>query len=653
MPSCRRRAEPSSERHGVDVIVETARARPGEITLVTLGPLTNLAVALEREPALPRLLAPARDDGRRLRRAREHDADDRMEHPLRPGGGADRVPRVGGGVAADPTIPRPLALGLDVTERARIGPEHVVAARATGRQHAGRVARPGSRTTRSRRDMSVASNPVIRFIADALRWYYEFHERYDGFYGAFIHDPLAVAAALDPTLVTTEPLYVDVETRGELTTGMTVADRRRLTGKPPNLDVAAERRRRHVPRAPGRTDRRPRVSAQRGRIAGSTRRTLASVRLASGAASGPSVRRLASCLHGAHIGAVVPTSFGCTMHQLSSFGARQMARGSGGRVTSNDARMGARVLGRFLYSGGSKLYVRGVTYGTFRPDAEGHEYPDAPVVEGDFERWRRTASTLFERTPSPPRWLLDAAPRHGLRVMVGLPWEQHVGLPRSRAESRRSSGASRRSRRHAPATRRCSATSIGNEIPADARALATAPARIERFLRRLYGAAKARGPEACHLRRTYPSTEYLRLAVPRLRLLQRLPRDARRSFDAYLRRLQNLAGDRPLLIARARARQPPPRRGRRRPSARLAGAHAFAGGCAGTFVFAWTDEWHRGGHDIEDWDFGLTDRDRQPKPALDAVAQRVRERPVRAGRTGRASRSSSAPTTEPTRSTSA
>jgi len=87
--------------------------------------------------------------------------------------------------------------------------------------------------------MSVASNPMIRFVADALRWYFEFHERYDGFYGAFIHDPLAVAAALDPDLITTEPLFVDVETRGELTTGMTVADRRHLTGKPANVDVGA------------------------------------------------------------------------------------------------------------------------------------------------------------------------------------------------------------------------------------------------------------------------------------------------------------------------------------------------------------------------------------------------------------------------------
>ena len=85
---------------------------------------------------------------------------------------------------------------------------------------------------------SVASNPIVRYVADALRFYMEFHAVYDGFYGAFIHDSLAVAAALDRGLVTSEPLPVDVETRGELTTGMTVADRRHLTGKPPNLDVA-------------------------------------------------------------------------------------------------------------------------------------------------------------------------------------------------------------------------------------------------------------------------------------------------------------------------------------------------------------------------------------------------------------------------------
>src|SRR5262245_65756438 len=92
----------------------------------------------------------------------------------------------------------------------------------------------------SETDGSVASNPVVRYLADALRFYMEFHSRYDGFYGAFVHDPLAVAATLDPALVRTEPLAVDVELGGTLTTGETVTDWRRTWGRSPNVDVAVE-----------------------------------------------------------------------------------------------------------------------------------------------------------------------------------------------------------------------------------------------------------------------------------------------------------------------------------------------------------------------------------------------------------------------------
>jgi purine nucleosidase len=86
----------------------------------------------------------------------------------------------------------------------------------------------------------VAANPVIRFINDALRFYMEFHSRDDGFYGAFVHDPFAVAAALDPSLVRTQALSVDVELAGTLTAGETVTDWRRTWGRPPTLDVAVE-----------------------------------------------------------------------------------------------------------------------------------------------------------------------------------------------------------------------------------------------------------------------------------------------------------------------------------------------------------------------------------------------------------------------------
>ena len=72
----------------------------------------------------------------------------------------------------------------------------------------------------------------------------------------------------------------------------------------------------------------------------------------------------------------------------------------------------------------------------------------------------------------------------------------------------------------------------------------------------------------------------------------------------------------------------------------------FEPGCAGAFVFSWTDEWHRGGHEIEDWDFGLTDRDARPKPALAALSRAFDEAPFPAIVAGPAYRSWSAPTTE-------
>jgi purine nucleosidase len=230
-------SRPLSERHAVDLLIEEARRRPGEVTLVTLGPLTNLAVAVLREPELPRLL---------------------RRYVLM--GGAYRVPgntapTTEWNIASDPEaakvvfaawaapeghgVPRPIALGLDVTERAKFLPDHLVAlARRAGSRPD--EARAAANAAAGKPEASVASNPVVRYLADALRFYMEFHSRYDGFYGAFVHDPLAVAAALDPALVRTEALAVDVELGGTLTSGETVADWRRVWGRPPNLDVAVE-----------------------------------------------------------------------------------------------------------------------------------------------------------------------------------------------------------------------------------------------------------------------------------------------------------------------------------------------------------------------------------------------------------------------------
>ena len=231
-------SRPLSARHAVDLILDEARRRPGEIALVTLGPLTNLAIAVEREPALPRLLRSYTLMGGAFGVPGNTTPTNEWNIHCDPEAARIVFRAWAAARETDPTIPRPLALGLDVTEQARILPDDVVRlARRAGSTPDDTVALAhGEDPMHATR--SVASNPIVRFVADALRFYMEFHAAYDGFYGAFIHDPLAVAAALDRSLVTTEALYVDVETRGEITAGMTVADRRHLTGKPPNLDVA-------------------------------------------------------------------------------------------------------------------------------------------------------------------------------------------------------------------------------------------------------------------------------------------------------------------------------------------------------------------------------------------------------------------------------
>jgi purine nucleosidase len=253
-------AAPLSKRYSPDLIVEEARRRPGELTLVTLAPLTNVALAVLREPDLPRLLrrlvvmggsyrsagntAPTTEwnvnvDPESAKIVFEAFAPEAVERSAAAEGsasaGGSGVVAVGSGGAGgsagiSPQIrqPRPLALGLDVTERAKLLPEHLAAL----------AARAGCSPDGSRPDGG--TNGVVRYLADALRFYMEFHSRYDRFYGAFIHDPLALAAALDPTLVRTEAVTVDVELGGRLTTGETVTDWRRVWGRPPNVDVAVE-----------------------------------------------------------------------------------------------------------------------------------------------------------------------------------------------------------------------------------------------------------------------------------------------------------------------------------------------------------------------------------------------------------------------------
>src|SRR6266702_4396463 len=88
---------------------------------------------------------------------------------------------------------------------------------------------------------------------------------------------------------------------------------------------------------------------------------------------------------------------------------------------------GPTVRGKFFFVGERKLYVRGVTYGTFRADADGHEFPAPDLVSRDFKMMAASHVNSVRTYTPPPVWLLDEAERHGLRVMVGLAAERYVG----------------------------------------------------------------------------------------------------------------------------------------------------------------------------------------------------------------------------------
>jgi purine nucleosidase len=205
---------PSDALHAADSIIGAARSHSGRLILCAVGPLTNIALAVMRDPELPRLvkrfviMGGAYSDSGNVTPSAEfniwHDAE-----------AARIVFRAFGGVGAAPVI----AVGLDVTRKTIID-ESDIAAIESRIAHKPRGAK------------------LTRFLEDASRFYFERMEKLLGRRIFTMHDPLAVAVALDPSLVETRRATVDVETTGRLTTGATIVDWRGQWGRLANTDVA-------------------------------------------------------------------------------------------------------------------------------------------------------------------------------------------------------------------------------------------------------------------------------------------------------------------------------------------------------------------------------------------------------------------------------
>lgn len=215
--------------------VRAAHAYPGELIGLATGPLTNLALAMRAEPALPKLLrrlvimGGAFDYKGNTTPVAEWNISVDPESAAEVFGGWD--------AAWDDEAPAhiPIVLGLNLTENIAMTPALLNRLATAAGSPSTAMSVRDERGTRS-----AAANPLIRVLEDAMRFYFEFHFDTGDGYLAHLHDPLAAAVALDPELVRYRQTTVDVELAGTLTRGMTVADWRGHWGRRPNALVGME-----------------------------------------------------------------------------------------------------------------------------------------------------------------------------------------------------------------------------------------------------------------------------------------------------------------------------------------------------------------------------------------------------------------------------
>jgi inosine-uridine nucleoside N-ribohydrolase len=220
-----------SARNAVDLWVEHARARPGELTALITAPLTNFALALRKEPRLPELLAKVVIMGGSFYYQGNTTPTAEWNTHVDP----HAAKEVYAAFQGRPLEKLPIVCSLDTTERMELHPEHVrLLAEAAGAEVPELVLPEQTEGLRSTSD-----NTLVRHLSDALRFYFEFHRHYDQGYIAHVHDYFAAGVAAGTLDFEARPATVDVETVSTMLMGTTVADFRGLWGVPPNARVVS------------------------------------------------------------------------------------------------------------------------------------------------------------------------------------------------------------------------------------------------------------------------------------------------------------------------------------------------------------------------------------------------------------------------------
>lgn len=190
-------------QHGSDFLIEKIMSQPGKISLVCIGPLTNVALAIRKEPRIVQAVREIFIMGGAIRH--EGNTTPLAEFNTYVDPHAAHIVYHSG----MPIILTP----LDVTYECILTHEDV-------------------------ERLLKINSPITKFIADSTRFYMQFHDEYQKIAGCVINDPLTLALTFMPELCDYQELYVDVDISGGVSMGKTFADFYKALNKPANMKVA-------------------------------------------------------------------------------------------------------------------------------------------------------------------------------------------------------------------------------------------------------------------------------------------------------------------------------------------------------------------------------------------------------------------------------
>ncbi|MEO5915279.1 MAG: glycosyltransferase [Luteolibacter sp.] len=254
--------------------------------------------------------------------------------------------------------------------------------------------------------------------------------------------------------------------------------------------------------------------------------------------------------------------------------------------------------------------MNAVTYGPFPGGWPESFEPDfLQIAAAGFNAIR-----LFE-IPGIP--LLNAAAEHGLKVFGGLKWHQSADFFRQPGLYSAATVQFAESLQDIHEHPALAGIYVGNEIPADL-ARWMGPLKVRRAIEELITTGREIAPGLLFAYANYPSTEYLEPENADFTAFN-IYLESEPVFRDYLKRLHHIAGDRPLVISEFGLDSRRNGLDRQAEILRWASRAALDLETAGMTIYAWSDRWWNAGAEILDWDFGLLDREGNPKPALAAL----------------------------------